>query len=269
MGAASVPLTGARAAWPAFAGAVRIQAPLLLRTPTFLMVQVTVPAYTVIFLSVTTDADRPDLAGAAVLAPVLIALWGFAIWVSGMIVRADRWYGTLEGTVATPTSYATVLAARVLTVTAASGIAFAEAWLTAWIGFDVVVRIHHPWVFVATAMASLLAMAGTAVILGSLFVLSRVANTFASSVSYPFYVLGGVLVPVALLPAWIQPASRLVFLSWSADLLRASLDPGPVVAAGPRVAAVVVLGLAGWGAGAWLLRLVLHRVRVTGELGQR
>jgi ABC-2 type transport system permease protein len=82
-------------------------------------------------------------------------------------------------------------------------------------------------------------------------------------------VLGGVLVPVALLPGWIQPLSKVVFLSWSADLLRASLAAGPVPDVGFRLAMIVVLGAIGFAVASELLRRVLRRVRVSGELGLR
>ncbi|NIR38842.1 MAG: hypothetical protein GWN07_23450, partial [Actinobacteria bacterium] len=56
--------------------------------------------------------------------------------------------------------------------------------------------------------------------------LSRAAITFQSSASYPILLLGGVFVPLSLLPGWVEPLGRLVFLSWSSDALRqATLDP--------------------------------------------
>ncbi|MDX1659409.1 MAG: ABC transporter permease [Nitriliruptorales bacterium] len=252
-----------------FRGAMRFQLRALRRTPTYLMVLVTIPSYTVIFLALTDQADRPDLFGAAVLAPVLIAMWGVAIWVAGMIVRGDRFLGVLEAAIATPTPYSVVLLARILVVTLAGWVAMAETWLTAWIGFGVVIEIPHPVTFVLTVALTTLAMAATAVIMASAFVLSRVANTFATSASYPFYVLGGVLVPVALLPAWVQPLSRLVFLSWSSDLLRDSLALAPVTNVAGRLAAIAVLTVAGFAVAAWTLGRVLHHVRETGELAFR
>ena len=111
------------------------------------------------------------------------------------------------------------------------------------------------------------AVAGTALIMASLFVLTRSARTFQNSLSYPFYVLGGVLVPVSYLPDWLRPLSSGVFLSWSADLLRASLAPAPVHRLAFRLAMIVLLGLAGLALGRLALGRILDRLRTSGELG--
>ena len=76
-------------------------------------------------------------------------------------------------------------------------------------------------------LVTVFAMAGTAVAFASVFVLTRNPFTFTNSASFPFYVLGGVFVPIAILPGWIQPLSKGIFMSWSADLLRASLKSAP------------------------------------------
>ena len=103
-------------------------------------------------------------------------------------------------------------------------------------------------------------------LMASLFVLARNAVTITNAASYPFYVLGGVLVPVSLLPTWVQPLSRLVFLSWASDLLRASLSAPPVHRAGWRLAAIAVLGAVALAFASLALRVILRRVRSTGEL---
>ena len=57
--------------------------------------------------------------------------------------------------------------------------------------------------------------------------------------------LGGILVPVSVLPHWIRPLSSVVFLSWSADLLRAALRPTPMHDFAPRLGMVAFLGACG------------------------
>jgi ABC-2 type transport system permease protein len=103
--------------------------------------------------------------------------------------------------------------------------------------------------------------------MAALFVLARNATTFSNSASFPFYVLGGILVPVSVLPHWIQPLSSLVFLSWSADLLRAALRPGPMHDLAFRLGMVAFLGACGLAVGVWSMRVILLRVRGSGELG--
>ena len=109
-------------------------------------------------------------------------------------------------------------------------------------------------------------MAGTAVAFAALFVLTRNAYTFANSASFPFYVLGGVFVPVAILPGWIRPVSSAIFMSWSADLLRASLRTAAIRDFWGRLGVVVAFGIVTFGIARALLVYVLHRMRHTGDL---
>ncbi len=75
------------------------------------------------------------------------------------------------------------------------------------------------------------------------------------------------IAPVSVLPAWLRPLSAAIFLSWSADLLRAALRPVPVHELGFRLGMVALLGACGFAVGAWAMRVVLTRVRGSGELG--
>jgi ABC-2 type transport system permease protein len=244
-----------------------IQVRLIRSSPDYLMPLVTIPLFTVAFLAIVREAGRGDLTGYALLAPVLIATWSLSLFVSGEIVEVDRWTGVLEPAVAAPASFPIVLLGRIFAVTAVSLVSFAEVWLVARILFGTGFDVHHAGVFLAALAATVVAVSGTAVIMAALFVLARSARTFQNSLSFPFYVLGGVLVPVAYLPGPLEFLSRAIFLSWSADLLRDALAPDPVADPVMRIAVVLVLGAAGFGLGSLMLLRILRRVRADGALG--
>lgn len=250
-----------------FVAAGRFELATLRSSPADLMVLLTLPLYTVMFLAITRHAGRADLASYAVLAPAVIAVWSMGLFVSGELIDSERWYGTLEALVATPAPLPVVILGRVATVTAVSLLSVVESWLVARLGFGVAVGVPHPAVFVASLACTGLAMAGTATAMSATFVLARSARTFQNSLSYPFYVLGGALVPVHLLPGWLRPLCRVVFLSWSTDLMRDSLTAPPVGQVAARLAAVLGLGLAGYLAGFAMLDRILRRVRAAGTLG--
>jgi len=230
------------------------------RLPDSVFPLITTPFFTVIFLAIVRHAGRDDLTDYAVLAPVLIALWWIALFEAGGIITGDRWMGTLEAQVAAPVGFAGVLFGRILVVVLVGLVSFLEVLVVAWLLFGVTIDVHHPVVFGITLLATAFAMAGTAVVMSGLFVLTRSSATWGNSLSYPFYVLGGVLVPVSFLPGWLEPVSRAVFLSWSADLLRASLDTAPVSSFPFRLGMIVLLGLIGFAGGALLVGRVLRRV---------
>ncbi|MGW1070793.1 ABC transporter permease [Streptomyces aureus] len=246
----------------------RLQVVMTLRTPDTLHVFVTAPLYTTLFLAITEHADRRDLAGFAVLAPVLMSLWSMALMAGGELIGHERERGTLEAVVATPARYSSVIAARIAAVTLLSTLSLAEAWLVAWAGFGILVTIAHPALFLLGLLLTAAAMAGTAACVSALFVLAPSARILQNTLSFPFFLLGGVLVPVDYLPHWLQPASKAVFLSWSARVLRAAVSPGPSHGTTGALLAVVLLGLVGFAAGTLLIDRILRRVRVTGTLAR-
>jgi ABC-2 type transport system permease protein len=251
----------------AFLAGARIQLRFLRAYPDALIPFFTAPMFSVIFLMIFRHAGRAELTAYAAIAPVFIALWWLALFNSGWTITMDRWNGTIEMLVAAPSSFAAVVFGRITATTMIGIVSFVETWFVARVLFGTKITVYHWWGFIATVAVTLAAMAGTAVAMSSLFVLARNAVTFSNSASYPFYVLGGILVPVSLLPHWIQPLSSIVFLSWSADLLRAALRPTPMHDFAFRLGMVGVLGACGLAVGVWSMRVILVRVRGNGELG--
>ncbi|MBP0451124.1 MULTISPECIES: ABC transporter permease [unclassified Kitasatospora] len=251
-----------------FTASFRVQLLLMRRSPGDLAVLVTAPFFSLMFLSMTQQAARSALTPYAVAAPVLIAVWTMSLFVAGDLISSERSGGRLEALVATPAPLSVVIMGRICAAVALSMLAFVETWLVGWLCFGIVVPVPHPAVLVAALAATVLAMAGTATMMAAVFVLARSARIFQNTLSYPVYLLAGVLVPVSLLPGWLQPFSRAVFLYWGAGLLRDSLAPPDVPQLAGRLAMVLVLGATGFVAGQLLMRQVLRRVRVLGTLGQ-
>lgn len=251
-------MTGLRAGW-------RRQKDVIASQPDYWLTLVSNPLLAVVFLAIVRNAGRDDLLGHAVLAPALLGMWAMSLFVSGEVVARDRDIGLLEPTVATPSSYAMITIGRIMFTTALALVGFAQSWLVALILFHTAVPIPHPAAFTATIAVSAFAMAGTAVVMSALFIRSPNVRRFQNTLSYPVYVLGGILVPVTLLPEWVQPISKIVFLSWSSDLLRDTLAPAPIPGLLPRLAVIAVLGATALGAGTLMVRRMVDRLRRTGE----
>lgn len=248
-------------------GAARFQLQTFRASPETLMAMVLVPLQTIVYMSLVRYADRPDLAGYAVLAPAVIAVLMMAILESGEMIDRDRWLGTFEALLAVPVALPVVVLARTAVVTAVSLLSMLSSWLTAGIVFDTWVGVAHPAVLAATLAVTAVALAGAATTMSATFVLARSARTFQNSISYPLLLLGGTFVPVDLLPGWLHPVCRAVFLSWSTDLLRDSLATPPVSNVIGRLSMVALLGTGMFAVGLWLYRVILRRVRGTGEVG--
>lgn len=235
-------------------------------TPDWFLALFTAPLMTAVFLTIFQHAGRDDLTSYGVLAPALMGLFAMSLQTAGELISRERENGSLEALLAAPAPFAGVLFGRISAVTTISLLAFAESWLVGWALLGAPVPIAHPLLFAVTVAVTTMAMTGWAGVMACVFVLARSARTFQNSLSYPFYVLGGVIVPVSMLPGWVEAPARLVFLSWSADLLRDALSAGPVPDPALRLLVVTVLGAAGFVLSAVLLRRTLRRVRATGRL---
>jgi ABC-2 type transport system permease protein len=250
----------------AFLAGFRVELRIVRAHPDSLIPLFTAPLFTIIFLTIVRNGGREDLQPDALMAPVLMTLWWFALFQGGTMVTEDRWQAVLEPVLAAPGSLGVVLLGRIGALMCIGLIGFFEVWAIGKLVFDVSIPFEHPFALALTLLATAFAMAGTAVAFAALFVLTRNAYTFANSASFPFYLLGGVFVPVAFLPDWLRPVSSAIFMSWSADLLRASVKPQPIDALWFRLAMVVVIGALSFGVGRLVLHYVLRRMRVTGDL---
>ena len=243
----------------------RRQWDLVLNTPGYWTSILMNPLFAVVFLAIMSNAGRDDLLAFAVLAPPFMTMWAMSLLISGEAVVRDREFGVLEATLAAPTPYGSVTLGRIGLVTTIAMVGFVESWLVALIFFEPI-PIVHPSAFAAGVVASAFAMTGTALGMSALFVRSTQVRRFQNAMSYPFYVLGGVIVPIEYLPDWIQPISKVVFLSWSTDLLRDSLAVGPVEDFWFRLSMVVFLGAAALVVGWWAVGKMEDRVRRSGEV---
>ncbi len=223
------------------------------------------PVMAYLLTAVLARSGRADLVGHAITATGLMTLWNVTVATAGQFVTRERTLGTLELTLAAPAPLAATTTGRALVVTTVGSLGFLEAAVVASLVLGVTPGVAPLTLTVALALAVLTTTAG-AVLVAAAFVLSRTTRVYQAALTYPVYLLGGLLVPVDQLPVWAQWPCRLVPLSWNADLLRAAFaGRGPAELLGPMSAAVLLAGL-GWGAGALALARVTARACRTGEV---
>lgn len=225
------------------------------------------PLYGIVIFAILKNSDRLDLAGFALVAPFLISVTVQGVFQAGELFSRDRDGQTLELVVGAPAPYYLVLASRVTVVMAMSIPAFAVTWLLGWSMFGINATLHHPGVFAITLFATLFAASGTSVATTALFSFGRSSRTFQATIAFwPVMLLGGVTVPVTLLPDWIEPLSRAVFLYWSGNLLRDSFAAGAVDDLLLRLGALFLIGVIGALFGGWLVTRMLDHHKREGTL---
>lgn len=250
----------------AFWAGFRLELRIIRSHPDALMPLFMAPLFAIIFMAIVRQSGRHDLQPDALMAPVLMTLLWVALQHAGTIMAGERWQALLEPAVAAPASPATVLLGRVMSLMCFGLLSFLEVWAVGRLVFGVAIPLEHPFDLFLTLACTALAMGGLAVTFSALLVMTRNAYTFTNSASFPLYLLGGVFVPAAILPGWMQPVSSVLFVSWSSDLLRASLREGPVEDFWPRLGMVLLLGAISFATGRVILYYVLQRMRGNGEL---
>ncbi|WP_315093412.1 ABC transporter permease [uncultured Cellulomonas sp.] len=239
----------------------RLQLAITRRTPAQFLVLVAAPLFSAIFLSLAIQGGDPAMVVNAVVGPGLIGLWSISLDVAGSMLSEDRYTGRLELIIGSPGSLNLSVLGRIMAVTVVGGLAFLESWLVARVGFGVEVPVLNPGIVGLALVATILATAGTATMLAALFMLSRTVDVYKNAMSYPIYILGGVVVPAALLPGFLGPLSKVVYLSWSADLLRESMSDAQVTEVAARLGAIVGLGAVALVISTILTRTVRERLR--------
>src|SRR5262249_13852810 len=128
----------------AFIASYAFQTRLTWKSPDTLQVCLTAPLLTLIFLAMSENASRGDLAAYGVIAPTLMSLWTIVLLFAGQIITEERNRGNLEGLVAVPAPIAVVVLGRLAAVASVSLVAFAEAWLIGGLVFHTWITVYHP-----------------------------------------------------------------------------------------------------------------------------
>ncbi len=246
---------------------IRAQVQMSRRNLEDLLPLITMPLYTLVFMAIFIYSGRRDLTGYALVAPLLITVAQMGIFVASEVIVRERSGGTIEMVVATPASFTLIIWARVAVLTCLGLVGFVESWLLARLAFNVSVTVHHFYLLVATLVLTTIASASTALITSVLISFMRSQRAFQNVLTFPLYLMSGVLVPVTFLPSFLQPFSRLLFLYWSANLLRDSLESAPPANPEIGLAAIALLAIGAGVLGTFLIERMLTYLKREGTLG--
>ena len=80
----------------AFLAGFRLEVRMVRANPDNLIPLFTAPLFTIIFLTIVRNHGRHDLQPDALMAPVLMTMWWFALFQGGNMLTNDRWQAMLE-----------------------------------------------------------------------------------------------------------------------------------------------------------------------------
>ena len=162
----------------------------------------------------------------------LMGMWSSTLFGSGGAIQWQRWQGTLELLVAAPPRF--ILTMVPLTIATATIGLYAVVATLLWgrLLFDVPLDVEHPWLFALALPVTTVGLGLLGLVLASTFVLYRHASAFSNLLEYPVWLVSGLLVPVSLLPGWVEPVSWVLAPTWGVKAVRESAlggDPGTAV----------------------------------------
>lgn len=156
----------------------------------------------------------------AALGAGLMGIWSSTLFGSGGAIQWQRWQGTLEILVAAPAPFLFTLLP--LTVATASLGLYSIVATLLWgrVFFGVPLELAEPLQFVVALPVTVLSLGMLGLVLASTFVLYRHASAFSNLLEYPIWLVTGLLVPLSLLPGWVEPLSWALAPTWGVRAVR-------------------------------------------------
>jgi ABC-2 type transport system permease protein len=210
-----------RTVWSSF----RHQGLHFLADPQWLIPNIILPFMITLVVLILFEGQQGNFALYAVLGGGMMGMWGNTLYASGWSIQFDRWNGTLEEVLATPSKLIWIIAGRSIwnaMIGILNGIAIL---LIAVFAFGMDLNIRDPVLFFVAFFATLMSLSALGLLFSSAFVLTRQAGVLTNGLEYPIYVGTGCMFPIALLPFWTTPLSLSLGPTWGIDAIRyAALD---------------------------------------------
>ncbi len=175
--------------------------------------------FTMVVLMIYQDVDGPVVLQ-AVLGGGVLGMWGNTLYSSGWSISYDRYNGTLEPLMTSPTRLMDVVAGRSVWNTLIGLSNAVLVFVIAEIMFRTGVGLANPAEFFFILIITLASLASIGLVFSAFFVLTRASSVLMSSLEFPIYVVSGAMFPITLLPDWVIPFSYLLAPSWGVDAMK-------------------------------------------------
>jgi ABC-2 type transport system permease protein len=228
-------------------GSFRFHLKATLKSSATVMYMLLVPIVyaTIAFFMYRHGANDVAVVWIAVAAGIM-GLWSTTLAGSGMALQRERWAGTLELLFASPPPFAAVLLGVALATSATGLYSLVATLFWGWAFFHVPLHLAHPVWFAIAVPATVLALGLFGLLLAATFILYRETFALVNLFEYPVWLITGLLVPLSLLPGWVQPLAWLIGPTWGIKAIHAATTGGSPAG---YLAVAGVLALASFGLG--------------------
>lgn len=208
----------------------------------------------------------------AILGGGMMGMWGNTLYASGFSIQSERWWGTLESVLATPTPMIWIIAGRAVWNSMIGIINGLFILVIAVTVFQTPLNLYDTPLFLLAFILTLISLACLGLVFSSAFVLTRSAGVLTNGLEFPIYVGTGTMFPIALLPFWSHPLAFILGPTWGIDAIRYSAlsDYSWGLAPGywGDLAIMGLLSVCYLAIAVWLFKQVDYRARRDANLGR-
>ena len=200
----------------------------------------------------------------AALASGVMGIWSSTTAQGAGALQTQRRLGILELLVASPTPFWAVVLPITVAISAIGVYSLAVGLVYVRLLFGVAISISDWAAFAVSIPAAIVAIGSLGFLFASALVRYRSAFMLGNLFEWPVWMISGLLIPVAVLPGWLQPVSWLFAPTWGMRALRhATLGTGsPWV----DVAACLILSVGYLVLGSLCLRFFIRSARARATL---
>src|SRR3954462_2029775 len=168
---------------------------------------------TVAFLMFRVNGGAGALLYAALGAGVM-GIWACVSTTAGSAMQRERWHGTLEVLVASPSPFALILLPVTIAMATIGLSCMVATLLWGRLAFGIDFSVVHWTAFVVAVPATVVSIGRAGFLLAVSFVRYRAAWALGNMLEFPVWLICGFLVPLALLPDWVHPVSGVLPPPW-------------------------------------------------------
>ncbi|KPH97297.1 hypothetical protein OK074_6583 [Actinobacteria bacterium OK074] len=170
-------------------------------------------------ITLTADAGGSIDPATALFGSGLLAVWSATVWQAGMVLRRELWAGTLPGICSRPGGLGATLVGKAVAAAGTSVLVTLVSLGALAALYGSPVHVASPLVFALALLLGFAAALPLGLLIACLFLLTGAAIRIAEVIMYPVFILGGLLVPLGQLPAFLRPLSAVLSLHWTQVLL--------------------------------------------------
>ncbi len=208
-------------------GTMRIQMKNSFARPMFQFCLIVNPiAYTILLYYMFKNSQMDNFMTYVVIGAGLTSLWVCICFSSIGDINRERWYGTLSIIFSAPAGFNLIILGKIIGNTVLSLVSFVITLLTAILLFHAKLVITNIFMLMIALLLGLCAFIVFSQIFAYLLTLSRKTTLYMNCLDIPISLICGFVIPIELLPGWVQPLAYLLPPTWVVKLIRGSFDAG-------------------------------------------